>query len=61
MRQWFEVRHCNKCKKFDIAKDAIKFGCALEKLGYKVKLSLVTINLYTSIRTLLYESQEETK
>ena len=52
----FEVKHAGKSRKFDSFEEAIKFGIALEKLGYAVQVNVITYSLYTTITTQLYES-----
>lgn len=50
-----------KVKKFNSEQDAIKFGTALEKLGYSIKLYIVSASLYTTITTLIYETSKKLK
>ena len=59
MKTIYEVKHCGRSKKFERLEDATKHGKALEDLGYKVTLNMITISLYNTITILIYRTNEK--
>ena len=59
MKQWYEVKHRGRTKKFDNVQDAFKFAGALEVVGYDVEVLVVTVTLYTTITTTLYQTEKK--
>ena len=56
MKQWYEVKHRGRTKKFDNAQEAFKLAGALESVGYEVEVVLITLSIYTTTTTILYQT-----
>ena len=54
MKIQYEIKHCGKSKKFDNLEEAVKFGSALEKIGYKITLNKIINTVYTTLIETLY-------
>lgn len=54
----YEVKHCGRSKKFDTEEKAMQFGIALEKLGYSVKVYMLTISLYSELKVQIYQTNK---
>ena len=58
MKTYYEVKHCGKTRRFDNEEKAMSFGLALEKLGYSVKIYLVTVSLYAELKVIIYQTNK---
>ena len=54
----YEIKHSGRSKSFDSLEEACNHGIALEKLGYKVTLNMVTYSLYSTISITIYQTNK---